>query len=139
MRKAKAKSTTPKPITRQAVEARIDLLIDMLNQMDGDSDLEPSLGWQTANQWPEGHAQVGPDFTANANAGDDREEEDEREPHEDSEPSLGWTSTVNQASTDWAANGLGATDLEEGVGPVRKRRPASRTGKRVVYCAEVLV
>jgi hypothetical protein len=113
--------------------------MEMLNGLDGDGDAEPYLGWQTANQWPEGHPQDGLDFCANANAGDDREEEDEREPPVDDEPSLGWTHTVNQTSTDWAANHVhGTTDLEQGTDPVRKKRAASKTGNRVVWCAEVL-
>jgi hypothetical protein len=136
---ATATSTTALPITRQQVEAQIDLLIDLLDALD-DPDSEPSLGW-TSCSW-ESAPQTSLDFCANANAGDDREEEDEREPPVDDEPSLGWTSTVNQNSTDWAANHtLGATDLERGIGPVRKARPASRTGNRVVvgWRAEVLL
>jgi hypothetical protein len=53
-------------------------------------------------------------------------------------PSLGWTSTTNQTSTDWAANNVGTVDLEDDLGPVRKTRPVSRTGNRVVWCAEML-
>ncbi len=123
------------PIFRQVVEAQIDLLIDLLDQLD-DPDLEPSLGWLTGNQYPENHSQNA--LTANANAGDDREDEDEREPPVDDEPSLGWTHTTNQTATSWHANNLGTTDLEQGVGPVKKKRPASRTGNSVRYCAEVL-
>jgi hypothetical protein len=134
---AKAKPSILKPLSRQVVEAQIDILIDMLNGLDGDPDAEPSIGW------PDSHAHpLQFDVCANANAGDDREEEDEREPGVDDEPSLGWTHTVNQGSTDWAANHIhGATDLEEGVAPVRKKRAVSKTGNRVVvgWCAEVLL
>jgi hypothetical protein len=110
--------------------------MEMLNDLDGDSDAEPSLGWTASG----GHYLETPeDLIGNANAGDDREHEDEREPPVDDEPSLGWTHTTNQTSTDWTANHVwGATDLEDGVGPVRKKRPASKIGNHVVYCAEVL-
>lgn len=138
MPKAKAKSTTPRPITRQAVEAQIDLLIDMLNQMDGDADMEPSLGFTTGGYMPELHKQAGPGFHMNANAGDDCEDEhDGGEPDVDAEPSLGWTDNPNQASAAWQANHLGTVDLEDGVGAVRKPRPASKTGKRIMVGVEV--
>jgi hypothetical protein len=127
------------PITREQVEAQIESLIDLLDTLDGDRDAEPSLGWQTGNQSPEHHSQAAIDFCGDANSGDDREEEDEREPHEDSEPSLGWTSQVNQTSPGWRANHLGMTDLEEGVGAVRKKRPASRTGGKVCKGCEILL
>ncbi|MCK1713607.1 MULTISPECIES: hypothetical protein [unclassified Bradyrhizobium] len=75
----------------------------------------------------------------NADAGQDMEDEhDGTEPHEDNEPSLGWTSTTDQTAPAWTANYLGAVDLEDGVGPVRKKRPVSRTGNRVVVGAGVL-
>ncbi|ABE62813.1 hypothetical protein Nham_2015 [Nitrobacter hamburgensis X14] len=135
---AKAKSTTPKPIRRQVVEAQIDLLIDMLNTMDGDNDLEPSLGFSNGGFRPEDQPQEGFGFAMNANAGDDCEDEhDGAEPTEDGEASLGWTSTFNQASASWQANHLGTIDLEEGVGAVRKNRPVSRTGGRVLVGVEV--
>ncbi|MET4371587.1 hypothetical protein ABIA99_004286 [Bradyrhizobium sp. LB12.1] len=132
MPQAAATDITPKRIYRQVVEAQIDLLIDMLNTLDGDTDAEPSLGWLTGNQTPEHHSQASADFIGNGNAGDEREDEDEREPPVDGEASLGWTSTFNQTAPAWQANHLGATDLEDGVGPVRKKRPASRTGNRVL-------
>jgi len=131
---AKASNNTSTPISRQVVEAQIDLLIDMLNTLDGDSDSEPSLGWTTSsNHWLE----TPDDLLGNQNAGDDREDEDEREPPVDDEPSLGWTSTTNQTAPAWQANHLGMPDMEEGVGPVKKR-PASKTGNQVVYCAQTL-
>ncbi|MGY4178367.1 hypothetical protein ACVIHH_003658 [Bradyrhizobium sp. USDA 4518] len=117
------------------MEAQISLLIDLLDQLD---DAEPSLGWQTGNQSPQHHSQAGADFIGN---GDDREDEDEREPLVDDEPSLGWTSTTNQASSHWnqvAPAFWGSSDLEQGVGPVKKRRPMSRTGNRVMAGAELL-
>jgi hypothetical protein len=132
---AKATNTTPKRITRQQVEKLIAILVDHLDQFD-DPDLEPSLGFSTGGCFPENQSQVGDA----ADAGLDLEDEhDGCEPDGDREPSLGWTSTFNQTSTDWAANHMhGATDLEQGVGPVKKKRPASKTGNSVVYCAEVL-
>jgi hypothetical protein len=127
------------PVTRQAVEAQIDLLIDLLNTLDPDPDAEPSLGWLTGNQSPEHHSQASADFIGNGNAGSDREEEDEREPPVDDEPSLGWTSTTNQTSPAWQANYLGSVDLEDGVGAVRKPRPASKAGGNVHRGCAVLI
>lgn len=136
MSQANAENSTVLPVTRRQVEAQIDALIDLLDTLDTDPDLEPSLGWTQAS----GHWLETPDqLLANENAGDDREEEDEREPHEDSEPSLGWTDNLNQASAAWQANHLGTVDLEEGVGAVRKKRPASRTGGKVLCGCAVLI
>jgi len=101
---AKAKSSIPKPITRQVVEAQIDLLIDMLNDLDADSDMEPSLGWPDSPYQP---AQAGYGFTANGNAGDDREHEDEREPDPYDEPTGGWANEGDQASPRWIGTGMG--------------------------------
>jgi hypothetical protein len=50
------------------------------------------------------------------------DEHDGAEPHEDSDPSLGWTLTTNRTSPAWQASYLGAVDLEDGMGPVWKRR-----------------
>jgi hypothetical protein len=79
----------------------------------------------------------------NADGGQDLEDEhDGAEPEDDSEPdvdgeaSLGWTSQINQASPHWPGNHLGCVDLEQGVGAVRKKRPASKTGGRVMVGAE---
>jgi hypothetical protein len=128
---------------RLRAEARdeIERLIAFLDATEPDADTEPSLGWQTGNQWPEGHHQDAVDFHGDANSGDDREAEDEREPDMDDEPSLGWTTQTNQTSAGWQGNPpLGAgNDLEQGIGPVRKKRPASKTGNNVRYFAEVLV
>ncbi|UPK40124.1 hypothetical protein IVB18_24575 [Bradyrhizobium sp. 186] len=129
------------PISRQIVEAQIDLLIDLLDLLDqlDDADSEPSLGFSTGGYRPEDQPQEGLALHMNADAGRDMEDEhDGAEPHEDSEPSLGWTSTTNQTAPGWEANYLGAVDLEGGVGPVRRGRPASRTGNRVVVGAGVL-
>ena len=159
---ADATNTTPTPISRRAVEAQIDALIDLLNVLDADpdlepdlagysagmdsregddSDLEPSLGFSNGGYRPEDQPQDGPGFHMNANAGDDCEDEhDGAEPHEDGEPSLGWTDNPNQASPHWSQTApafWGATDLEDGVGPVRKERPASRTGNCVLVGAGV--
>lgn len=130
---AKPKPSTTRPISRQVVEAQIDLLIDMLNSFDDDTDLEPSLGFSNGGFRPEDQAQEGFGFAINANRGDDCEDEhDGAEPDVDGEASLGWTSTVNQTSASWQANHLGTVDLEDGVGAVRKPRPASKTGGKVV-------
>ena len=69
---AVATHTTPTTISRQIVEAQIDILIDLLDSLDGDVDLEPSIGF-TNIQDRYGESQDGPNFAGNANAGDDRE------------------------------------------------------------------
>ena len=58
-------------------------------------DTEPSLGWTDSPYHP---THAAPDFCANANHGDDREHEDEREPCEEGEASLGWRDNPTQAS-----------------------------------------
>lgn len=146
------------PITRRDVEAQIALLIDLLDQFDGDTDIEPdsdledgadnepSLGFSTGGFAPEFQRQEGQRFYINADGGQDMEDEhDGREPGEDaepdvdSEPSLGWTDNPNQTSPHWQANHLGTVDLEEGIGAVRKKRPASKTGGKVCRGCEVLI
>lgn len=125
------------PITREQIERHVDALIDLLDTLDGDPDLEPSLGF-TDVQDRYGESQVGPDFAANANAGDDREADDEREPDVDDEQSLGWTTETNQTTPAWHANYLGTVDLEEGVGAIHKPRAASKTGGNVFRGCRVL-
>jgi hypothetical protein len=126
--------TIPAPLPsvarlRKEAAAAIERLIAFLDATEPDTDLEPSLGWTaSSNHWLE----TPEDLIGNANAGDDREDEDEREPPVDDEPSLGWTSNTNQTAAAWHANNLGMTDMEQGVGPVRKARPASKTGNRVL-------
>lgn len=137
MSQANAENSTVLPVTRRQVEAQITALIDLLDTLDADPDAEPSLGFSNGGYRPEDQMQEGYDFAMNANRGDDCEEEDEREPHEDGEASLGWTSTFNQTSPGWLANHLGTVDLEDGAGPVRKKRPASKTGNRVLVGVEV--
>ena len=136
---AKQKPTTSAPISRQVVEAQIDLLIDMLNTLDGDPDTEPSLGFSNGGFRPEDQPQGGIGFHMNYNRGLDLEDEhDGAEPDGDGEPSLGWTHTTNQTTADWHANNLGMVDMEQGAGAIRKVRPESKTGNSVRYCAEVL-
>lgn len=91
---------------------------------------EGSLGW------PEVVCQDGANWNGGYH-GDKEDEHDGREPDVDAEPSLGWTDNPNQASAAWQANHLGAADLEDGVGAVRKPRPASKTGRRIMVGAEV--
>lgn len=138
MPQADSANTTTLPVTRQQIEAQVDALIDLLDTLDADPDLEPSLGWQTGNQSPEQHHQDAIDFHGDANSGDDREDEDEREPPEDGEPSLGWTSQENQAAAYFHGNGFHGTDNEDGTGPVRKKRPPSKTGGAVYRGTAVL-
>lgn len=140
MSQAVAEDTTNLPVTRQVVEAQIDLLIDMLNTIDADPDLEPSLGFSNGGYRPEDQRQEGFGYAMNANAGDDCEDEhDGGEPDVDGECSLGWTDNPNQASPHWQANHLGTVDLEQGMGAVRKKRPTSRTGGKVLRGCAVLI
>jgi hypothetical protein len=144
--------TTNLPITRQVLEAQISLLIDLLDQIDGDSDIEPdpdledgsddepSLGW-SAGFMPELQRQEGRGFYMNADGGHDLEDEhDGREPSEDPEPdvdaehSLGW-GTGDSQTGQWTI----VTDLEGGAGAVRKKRPASKTGGKVYRGCAILI
>lgn len=126
----------PISISRHVVEAQIDLLINLLDTLD-DPDAEPSLGFSTGGYLPENNPQDGRGFHMNYNRGLDLEDEhDGAETDVDKEPSLGWTSTTNQTAPAWQANNRGMIDLEDGAGPVRKKRPVSRTGNRVVVGAE---
>lgn len=139
---------------RKEAAAAIDRLIAFLDETESDPDLEPdldledgaddepSLGWNAGSEY---QRQEGRRFYINADGGQDledehcgREPEDDSEPDVDSEPSLGWTDNPNQASAAWQANHLGTVDLEEGVGAVRKKRPASKTGGKVCRWCEVL-
>jgi hypothetical protein len=126
------------PTTRQDIERHIDALIDLLDSLDTDPDAEPSLGWTDAYWGPTNQAE--PNFMANANGGDDREDEhDGAEPDVDAEPSLGWTDNATQAGPPWGGHPFfHGDDLEEGVGPVRKKRPPSKTGRNVYVGCRVL-
>lgn len=143
------------PISREQIEQHIDALIDLLNTLDTDpdmepdladaatdredeSDYEPSLGW-TAGFMPEWQRQEGRGFYMSADGGQDMEDEhcgcepeDDSEPDVDAENSLGWGSGDKQFG-EWSV----VTDLEQGVGAVRKPRPASMTGGRVLIGVEV--
>ena len=138
MRKAKATNTTPTPVTRQAVEAQIDALIDFLDAIDEDPDLEPSLGFSNGGYRPEDQPQEGDAFHSYWDAGHDHEDEhDGAEPDVDGEASLGWRNEGSQTGQ-WAGNPLVGTDLEDGVGAVRKKWPPSKTGGNVYRGTAVL-
>jgi hypothetical protein len=123
---AEAKSSTSPTVSRQVVVAQIELLIDLLNALDGDPDLEPdpddetggddepSLGFSTGGFMPELHRQEGRASHANADAGRELEEEhDGCEPSEDLEPDVddeangGWANEGSQASPEWIGTGMG--------------------------------
>ena len=137
MAQAGSENTTPLPTTRDQIERHIDSLIDLLDALDTDPDAEPSLGWTDAFWGPTNQATS--DFMANANCGDDREEEhDGAEPSKDAEPSLGWTDNPNQDAAHWAQTSAWGIDLEQGTGPVRKKRKPSKTGGDVYRGCRVL-
>lgn len=169
MPQADSIDTTNPPISRRAVEQQIDALIDLLDTLDDDPDLEPSLGF---TERLHNISQSDPNYAANANAGDDREaddsdlepslgsvnptiygvqeswsagncddrehEHDGAEPDADGEPSLGWPENTNQASRHFYGNSHHGVDMEAGVGPVRKKRPASKTGGAIFRGCGVL-
>lgn len=94
----------PARAKRARIEREIDRLIGLLDAIDGDLDLEPSLGW------PED----GPDHLAENVTQDDREQEDEHggdvqdEPHDaidegNDEPDLGWRNpgSGDELPADW--------------------------------------
>jgi hypothetical protein len=91
---------------RKKIEDAIEKLIDMLDRVEPDPDLEPSLGS------PGCYAPINQEFWA-AGSNDDREEDDEREPPEDDEPSLGATHSIDQKLA-WAGgrSWCGESDLE---------------------------
>lgn len=107
---------------RRALEARIEEMITLLDILDGDVDLEPTLGapesrdWRSQVRWVDGE---------NAAVFDDAEDDgDDREPDdsgygdaaglvegEQGEPSLGWTSDIDQEQ---ALAPLSTWQLDEG-------------------------
>jgi hypothetical protein len=119
---------------RRAAMDEIERLIAFLDATEPDPDAEPSLGWQTGNQSPEHHSQAAPDFSADGNAGDDREEEDEREPPVDDEASLGWTDNPNQANRNQVVPAFwGLRTLRKALG--RCRRSRRRRGRAAMSIA----
>ena len=57
---------------RKRIEDAIERLIETLDEIDGDADLEPYLGWTQHSPW----------FPSQCAGTDDREDEDEREDDE---------------------------------------------------------
>jgi hypothetical protein len=109
MAQASTENTTPLLVTRQAVEAQIDALIDLLDTIDADPDAEPSLGWQGPSGYlGESTNQGAADFWGSRN--DCEDEHDGGEPDVE-EGSLGWTETVNQDGVNWHGGYHG--DLED--------------------------
>ena len=91
---------------RDRLEQHLEAMIGWLNELDGDPDLEPSLGASRP------HEQLSQTIWAHGTT-DDREQEceDEGAGDEDSEPALGWpeTGTAGQSF-----HNMGSTsDLEE--------------------------
>lgn len=87
---------------RNEAAAAVEQLIAFLEATDPDPDAEPSLAFSSGGYRPEEQVQEGFGYSMNADAGWDREDDhDGAEPHEDSEPSLGWTSTTDQTAPAW--------------------------------------
>ena len=84
MRAARKAKTAAPATTRSHLEAAIERAIETLDALDGEVDLEPSLG--TLN--PDMHACTTRDQARSQGCADDREHEDEREPDDDCEA---WT------------------------------------------------
>lgn len=124
------------PISRDQIERHVEALIDLLDSLDADPDAEPNLGFTDTLDWA---SQDHPNFVANANGGDDRELDDsDLEDGADAEPSLGWTDNPNQDSLHHAQTSAWGHDLEQGAGPVRKKRPKSKTGSNVYRGCRIL-
>ena len=131
MSQANAENSTSASISRRDVESQIDALIELLDTLDPDPDAEPSLGSVNPSTY-------GEPLPWAAGGSDDREDEhDGCEPDEGGEPSLGWTENANQASAHFHGTSIHGVDAEDGVGPVRKKRPPSKTGRRIMVGAEV--
>ena len=140
MAQAGSENTTTLPVTRRQIEAQVDALIDLLDTLDADPDDEPSLGFSNGGFRPEDQPQERDAFQSYWDAGHDHEDEhDGAEPDVDGEASLGWTTQDNQATPHWRANHMGTVDLEDGVGAVRKKRPVSKTGGKVLRGCAVLI
>jgi hypothetical protein len=88
-------------MVRCLAEAAVERLIAFLDEIDGDPDLEPSLGFHLPGEVLDGE----PYFA------DCDEARDEREDDADREPSLGWTAAIDQAGIGWTGGG---DDLEQG-------------------------
>lgn len=96
---------------RRKVEAAVDRLLAILDDLDGDPEAEPWLGATEANvitpQWPRGSTD-----DREEDAGDAPEIEDEHADHADLEPSLGAAENPHDQLR-WAA---GACDDSEEEG-----------------------
>ena len=95
---------------RRKVEAAVDRLLAILDDLDGDPEAEPWLGTTEANvitpQWPRGTAD-----DREQDAGDSAEIEDEHGDTADLEPSLGAPENPHDQRR-WAAGGR--SDIEQG-------------------------
>lgn len=96
---------------RRAIEAELDRMIELLDALDGDPDLEPSLGAPEVlsrlciwSQVDTGTSQLN---WARGNSEDLEDEHDGTEPDDDREPDLGWAN--------YGAQG------RSGAQPVRRR------------------
>lgn len=85
---------------RLSISATIERLVDMLDAMEPDCDLEPTLAAPenhcSARGWIETRDRSGDQTHWAESADDDREDDDEREPDQDDEYSLGWSDQGSQ-------------------------------------------
>jgi hypothetical protein len=79
------------PWARKEIEDAIERLLALLDQADGDPDLEPSLGSPNPRYLYEGGPITSQERWAEGSRNDIEDEHDGAEPPEDDEPTLGWT------------------------------------------------
>jgi hypothetical protein len=107
--RAKAATTQPGVKLRQDLEAAVEEALALLDALDGDPDLEPSLAQLGSRRWP-GAPPAELDL---------EEEHDGREPGEDEEPPLGWSEGSGWqggSRTRAGSLGYGSDELEPSLG-----------------------
>ena len=99
---------------RERIEAAVDGLLQLLDAIDADPDLEPSMSALTELGVPSG-------------AWDECEDNHDAE-HEDGEPSLGWTATNKQLGWPWYGDTDEREDEHDGCEPDVDNEPNGDEG-----------
>lgn len=99
----------PTRAARARIEHEIDRLIELLDEIDGDLDLEPSLGWPEA----------GPDELPTDFSHDDREEEDEHGGDVADEPHDPEDDENDNSNLDWPPAGRAVVGTDRSAYPAR--------------------